>query len=223
MNFKKHGKKSILISSILAITLCLAIVIGGTVALFSSKQEIGGVATSGTVKVAARLDNLKTYSGVMTSATAWDYEEQQNGAFSCGGSAALTGGQISITNMAPMDKVETTLTITNTSSINSKVQVSIMGTEVEDKKLFDSLSIGFRITTGPNDFYGNFANNNGVAAYSNWIALPANTNPTCTITIIIEMDDVAEQQGGQLNLKIGVTAVQSNAYTQDNQPWTPNA
>ena len=66
---KKRTKISLVLSSAAAILLAGSIMAGGTYALFTSESKTNIAVSSGTVKINASIEELKTYSGEANSLT----------------------------------------------------------------------------------------------------------------------------------------------------------
>jgi len=111
-------KKKTLLSSILAIVLCLSLMTGASFALFTSEASVNVAVTSGKVSVLASVDekSVKTYS--------FDVE-QASGVFENGGTATLNNdGDLELKNMTPGDKAELTVDVVNESNVAIKYRVS---------------------------------------------------------------------------------------------------
>lgn len=106
-------KKSIILSSIMIIVLCLSLITGATFALFTSEAKNTITVQSGKVEVVSVLSDLKTYSFA---------EEQENGLFENGGTAVLDAekGTVVLTNVTPGDKATFKLVVTNNSNVAIK-------------------------------------------------------------------------------------------------------
>lgn len=105
---KNNTKTKTIVTIALSLVLCLALAIGGTMAIFSAKDEVTGITTAGTVSVTATKGGIVTSSGKMTSANTYDSEKTAvNGIFTCGGTAKWNdNGILEITNMAPWIKLQ---------------------------------------------------------------------------------------------------------------------
>ena len=106
-------KKKVL-SAVLTIALCLAIIAGSTYALFTSEDNINIAVSSGVVDVEAFiLDDIVTYS--------LGQEQEIAGTFANGGTAkfSVTDEEkvLTLDKMTPGDRVEFTIEITNNSNV----------------------------------------------------------------------------------------------------------
>ncbi len=101
-------KKRIILSAVLTMLLCFCLIGGATFALFTSSSEVNIAVTSGKVKVDAQIDGLVLYS----------MDELQEGKFENGGTAVYENGTLTLRNVAPGDKVEFDIIVTNTSNID---------------------------------------------------------------------------------------------------------
>ena len=88
-------KKKVLAISILTIVLCMSLIAGAVMALFTSESKVNIAVSSGTVDVQATIVSTTTYS--MGEATA------QNGTFENGGTARVDGISIVLDRMTPGD------------------------------------------------------------------------------------------------------------------------
>ena len=116
-------KKTILLTSVMTIVLCVCLIAGSTFALFTSEAEMNIAITSGNVELTASIDAVDLYSvrPVQAGETAevidenqagYVYEAQQNGTFANGGTAALANGnELTLSRITPGDKVVSDVTI----------------------------------------------------------------------------------------------------------------
>ena len=116
-------KKKTLLSSILTIALCLSLIAGSTLALFTDESKVSFAVTSGKVDVFASIDesSLKTYS--------FD-TEQPAGKFENNGTAVIKDGVLNLNLMTPGDKAQVTINVDNNSNVNVQYRV-VMKTEGE--------------------------------------------------------------------------------------------
>lgn len=192
---KKMSKlgKSVLLSS-LAILAFGGIAAGTTYALFTDKQETNVTVTAGKVSLKATLSDPELYSpkeidkdGTIIDAT----NAASKTAFASKGTVSVEGNDVSLTNVAPGDKVTFKLSLKNESTIDTKFSVS---TEVEDG-FADYIKTSFE---GCDDGY--------------WYSLATGTQPDeMTFTIEIPTTVTQEQFNGTAKVKLVVNAVQANA------------
>lgn len=112
---KRNMKKKAIISAVLSAALLAAGALGGTIAYFSTKNEIDVNITSAKVSVTATVSDLKTFSMG---------EEQEELAFANGGGAGLSGQTITLDRMSPGDKVTFNVTVKNQSNIKVKYRIA---------------------------------------------------------------------------------------------------
>ena len=106
---KSNLKRNVVIS-VLTICLLLLLLTGSTYALFTDSASANIVVGSAKVDVEVEIADVKTYSLDVL---------QASGKFELGGTATLdsTTGELALDKIAPGDKVEFTLDITNDSNI----------------------------------------------------------------------------------------------------------
>ena len=129
----KTNKRNILISSILAIMLCVSLIAGATFALFTSESKVNIAVTSGKVDVVATVENLTTYSGTdLTGDVTADAEKivatATNGEFTNGGTAVFSsagGNVITLSNVTPGDKVTFDVKIVNNSNVAVMYRIAV--------------------------------------------------------------------------------------------------
>ena len=184
------NRKTIL-SSLLTIVLCLGLIAGTTYALFTSEDKIDISVTSAKVSLEASVSNLATSSmGVA----------QENNVFENGGGATFAGETLTISLMAPGDKVTFNITGTNTSNVTTQYRYIVKC--AEGTELIRALTI----TIGDKTF-------NDFASYTSaWATLAAET-AFAPIPVVIEMpENVGNRfQGLETKIQILVEAVQGNA------------
>ena len=130
-------KKKILLSSMVTIVLCLCLIAGSTFALFTSESEMNIAITSGNVELTASINAVDLYSvrPVQAGETAevtdenqagYVYEQQQNGTFANGGTAALANGnELTLSRITPGDKVVLNIASLNTSDVTIKARYTV--------------------------------------------------------------------------------------------------
>ena len=150
-------KKKVLIVSVLTIVLCASLIIGATLALFSSRSDVNIAVSSGKVEISAAIDEkVSLYSptaisndGTVTDAT----NAATDTNFKTGGTAAVQNGQLAITNIAPGDKVTFKIDITNSSNVNYQQRLTFSLAEGSET-LYNQLLIGVGTTEGEYTYYG---------------------------------------------------------------------
>lgn len=204
---KKTSKKSIIVSAVLAIVLCVSLAVGATFALFTSESPVNIAVTSGKVKIEATISDLQAYSPTSIASNG-EIKVDTNAAtgttFANGGYTSLSGNEITLTNMTPGDKVTFTITIKNFSNVNAKYRTTIQ------KGNDDGLYAGLKFNIGGlyvesstlwTDLAAVTDTENGevVAEYTCTVELPANAGNT--------------YQGKSCSIAYNVEAVQGNAET----------
>lgn len=220
-----QNKKKIVFTTVLTIVLCFALVIGGTVAIFSSKAGMTTVTTAGQVKITAAQKNFQTYSGEW-SASENAYVDKATGSvgssvgtFSQGGTASWADSTLTITNMVPMDKVTFDIDVNNSSNVSIKYQ---LGFSVEGAELVKGLSISISIGENVNDII--VLGDGETSAFGKWYTLDYNGSvaqirETITVTIEMPHDAGNEYQNKKATINFVVTAVQGNTHVVDNTPF----
>ena len=135
-------KKKALLSSILVIALCFSVIVGSTLALFTTQDELNIAVTSAQVKLTANIrgNTLQTWSDPFKNNPYYSSEytvrngvEISNGVyyspFDNGGDAKVTDlgtagvAQVVITKMTPGDVVKFTVDVENQSNVNVQYRV----------------------------------------------------------------------------------------------------
>lgn len=131
------NKKKILFSSIMTIAICFCLITGSTFALFTSESDMNIAITSGNVELTASISAVDLYSirALRDGETAETYDEynhgyvfeqQQNGTFANGGTAALANGnELTLSRVTPGDKVRLTVATANTSDVIIKARYTV--------------------------------------------------------------------------------------------------
>lgn len=130
------NKKKILFSSIMTIAICFCLITGSTFALFTSESDLNIAITSGNVKLTASisaydlwsiraLNNGETADTYDENNHGYKFQEQQNGTFANGGTAALDGNKLTLSRVTPGDKVRLTISGDNESDVITKVRYTV--------------------------------------------------------------------------------------------------
>ncbi len=185
-------KKRSLLSSIVAILLCLCMIAGSTFALFTSESKVNIAVTSGKVELLAEIADMTLYSmGV----------EQPADQFENGGTATVADNRLTLDRMTPGDKVALTLRLQNNSNVAIRYRSEIAA--VKDTGLLSGLSVSF----GGAPFASG-------SLRSDWAYLDAGEQPEPgTVSLTIELPEAAGNvyQDKAVTLAITVHAVQANA------------
>ena len=136
------GKAKLVLSSVATMALFGAIAAGGTYALFSSASETNIAVTAGKVDLKAVIGDLDLYSPALINLDGTIQDDANIAtatAFGNGGTAVLSGRELTLTNITPGDKLTTEIDVANASNILSKSRFTLKATEGED--LFHELDI----------------------------------------------------------------------------------
>lgn len=190
----KTMKKSVVLSSVLSIVLCVSLIVGATFALFTSESKVNVAVTSGKVDVVATVDE-----GSLTHTSVF-------GQIAAGTYASLTGDNRVDLKIIPGDEVSFDILIHNNSDI--AVQYRTVIEKVTDDGLWDGLEVKF----------------NGVkyegrnAVKSKWAPMAINSGDiTVTVTISLPTDAGDAYQNKGCTLAYTVEAVQGNATVFDEE------
>ena len=205
-------KKKVLFTSILTIVLCLSLISGATLALFTNKSEVNIAVTSARVKMLASIENFTLYSVeaktggsiVDERGGTYEYVERADDKFFNGGSATLNGSTITLDKVTPGDKIAFGLKGTNESNVTIKYRYIIeCAGDVELMK--------------------------GLIVYVNGVAYPALKSYTSAWTTL-EVDGIVsdveiavelpvkagnEYQEKTTSINVSIEAVQGNAIAED--------
>lgn len=213
-------KKKVLLSSILTIALCLSLIAGSTYALFTSTKEFNVAITSGTVDLTAGIDIDQIWSVEPTDGGSivdekggtYEYVPYRNN-FANGGTAVISGAEVTLTNVTPGDKVDLIVSGTNNSNVTIQYRYVIECTE--GLELMHGLKV-----------YVNGATE-GVSALkyytSGWMEFTVPVDDAAkafALPVTIELPVTAgnEYQNKTTKIKFTVEAVQGNAATVGTQP-----
>ncbi len=201
-------KRSVVVSAILAVVLCVSLIAGATYALFTSESSVNVAVTSGKVSVVAGINqsSIELYSptemdfdGTITNAD----NAANNGHFANNGTVTVDGETIAVSGMTPGDKVSFDIVVENKSTVSVKYR-TIISTVDSDGMLANGLKITINGTTYT-----------GSTNVSVWTSLEANSSPA-KVSVVIELPTTATTcQGKTLSLTYAVSAVQGNVVTED--------
>lgn len=193
---KKTMKRNVVLSSILAIVLCVSLIAGGTFALFTSESKVNIAVTSGKVKVEANIDETSVY----TKEYRQDYALGDDHMYEA---EALFGEDgLTVKKMVPGDGIKFNIVVKNLSNVTVKYR-TIIG--CEDDGLLEGLNVSIDGETY-----------NGATKISNYESLSVGSEDK-TVSVEIELPETAEDvyQDKTLNLTYKVEAVQGNADVSD--------
>ncbi len=199
--------KKVILSGILSLILCVSIITGGTLAIFTSESQTNIAINSGKVELVATLSDLTLYSPTTVTADG-KIGDATNAAvgtsFGLGGTASITDSSIVLTNMMPGDKVEFNVNFKNNSNVDVSYRTAISA--INDTGLF----AGLKVTVDGKDFAG--------SDVTNWAKLPANTQPTpAQLHFVVELPVGAGNtyMDTAVELAVAVYAVQGNTELTD--------
>lgn len=203
----KTAKRSVVVSAVLAIALCVSLIAGATFALFTSESEVNVSVSSGKVNVVANIDeqSIELYSpktitdeGIISDGTNIATETR----FANGGTVAIDGGEITVSGMTPGDKVSFTIKVKNNSNVSVKYRTIVSAT---DSGLFQGLAVTI---DGQN-----YAGNTRVSA---WTELAVGSD-LADVQVVIELPSIADNryQDKSMTLTYAVNAVQGNIETEN--------
>lgn len=186
-------KKNALISSILTIALCVSLIAGSTFALFTSEDAINVAVNAAKVNVVAEVGNFETYSMDVL---------QPAGKFENGGTAEYDEktGIFTLTNIAPGDRVEFPINITNNSNINIQYRVKW----AVDGELMNALVAtvdGVALTTA-------------TSSWAPWTT-QEDKNKTLELSVELPIDTADDYQEKTAEVAFVVEAVQGNAIVEE--------
>ncbi len=180
-------KKKTLLTSLLTIAMCLALIAGSTYALFTSEDKVDISVSSGKVNVTATVTNLVTYSmGEVT---------EVEGKFANGGTALFTTSDVKLLKLdrvTPGDKVTFTIELTNASTVDIQYRLTW--------NITGALSEALEINATDLD-------------WTKWTTAEATTK---TIDVTVELPAEFETQGlADAAISFKVEAVQANAIVEE--------
>lgn len=201
----KSAKRSIIISAVLAIIMCVSLFAGATLAIFTSDSKVNIAVTAGTVEVVATLDEPVLSHKEADSSAEGGYKEV-TGTFYAGTATLDENNQmLTVSNMVSMDKISFNIAIQNNSTVAVKYRTVIMCEE--DNGLFEALTVSI----GDNSF-------DGRTAITNYQELAVGADvASVPVTIEIGADKGAngEYNAKSCTVSYKVEAVQGNAATED--------
>ena len=217
-------KKKVLISSILTLAVCLAIIAGSTFALFTSTVTVNVAVTAANVNVVAAIQpTVKTWSLTETEANA-----RTDGSFVNGGSAVIdstsNSTKLVISRMPPGDVAKFTIKVTN----NSDVAVQYRVRAISEKGANATVDLTEALTITANVNGVDYAVS-GTENVTPWIAAPLNNGAAGNITDMVitvnfpngtpEHDNAYKQAGADITFV--VEAVQGNGVDSNGNLITP--
>lgn len=128
-------KKKVLAMSLLTIIMCLSLIIGATLALFTSKSNVDIAVTSGNVEVVATVDASEAQSKQLNE----EYAKGLDHTFAKG--VSINGGTVTLKDFVPGDGVKFDIKIQNESSVPVKYRTIVTNNGSEE--LFNALDVTF--------------------------------------------------------------------------------
>ncbi len=189
---KKLLKSKTFLGAVTSIALCVSLIAGATVAIFTSEADVNVTVTSAKVGVTATAGNLKLYSADnidLTTLTGTEKDRTEEGTFINGGTALLTGNSLKLDRLSAGDKVTFNIEVANESNVTIKYRTRLV---VKDSGLFEALEVSLGGKTGGYESDWTVMSDAGTIDTMNCsIALPiaANndyTDKSCEIKFIVE-------------------------------------
>ena len=189
-------KKKALLSSIFVILLCISVIAGSTLALFTDVAGVNIAVTSGKVDIAATYDTTSMKGWSLNGIAADTYKEIDpvSGVvtFENGGTAQFNteGTGITIDKMTPGDKIEFNLNVANTSDIKIQYRVRMYTEQLGTKDLAPAL-----VTTVKVDDNNTIVLDKTTATpTSEWITVNANgqLGKNGVITVSVEFPNTSD-------------------------------
>ena len=181
-------KTKILATSFFLVAICFVLIIGATLALFTSKSNVNIAATSGKVEVVATIDE----DSVQTKQLGKEYQNGLNGTYMKAISLDAETGTVTLDKFVPGDGVKFNINIKNNSDVTVKYRTKVTNEGGED--LFNALDVTFD------------------GGQTKWATLKAGGSNK-TVNVAIELSEDAENiaQDQTMKLMFTVEAVQGNA------------
>ena len=199
MKKMKNFKRSVILSAILCMCMCLSLLAGATFALFTSEAKVNIAITSGKVDVQATISEMKL-SHMEWNSTNGTYEEVEGSLFA-GSNANLDEENqvLTISQMVPMDKISLNINIKNNSNINAMYRLVVSSLEN------DGLFSGLVIKINGNEYLG-------AKLITEYEQLEVNsTDKNILVTIELPQDAGNEYQDKSCKISYAVEAIQANA------------
>ena len=201
---KSNLKRNVVIS-VLTICLLLLLLTGSTYALFTDSASANIVVGSAKVDVEVEIaDDFKTYSLEVL---------QASGKFELGGTATLdsTTGELALDKIAPGDKVEFTLDITNDSNITILERVRFAKSATNP--LLTNLKVTIAGVEYKFDANGEFVTADGSEV--KWEKITVGAQKDVVVTVELPKTAGNDCQEQSVTLQIIVEAYQGNATGSD--------
>ena len=184
-------KKKTLLTSLLTIVMCLALIAGSTYALFTSEDEINIAVTSGKIEVIATINNNSIATTSLGVA-------QTPGEFANGGTATLEGDKLTLAKLTPGDSVSFTITVENKSTVAMNYRF-VWSVEGDLAQYLKATVDGAALV-------------NNATPYTAWTG-----ENTKTLTVVVTLPDTVGNEARDLDADISFTveAIQGNVTVVD--------
>ena len=128
---KKTIKRNVVVSSILAIMLCVSLIAGSTFALFTSESKVNIAVTSGKVSVVANIDETSVQTKQLYDT---EYEDGKDNMYE--GVATFNAEGLTLEKFVPGDGIKFNIVVKNESTVSVYVALGHNFAEVEAKEAF---------------------------------------------------------------------------------------
>ena len=201
---KSNLKRNVVIS-VLTICLLLLLLTGSTYALFTDSASANIVVGSAKVDVEVEIADVKTYSLDVL---------QASGKFELGGTATLdsTTGELALDKIAPGDKVEFTLDITNDSNITILERVRFAKSATVNP-LLTNLKVTIAGVEYKFDANGEFVTADGSEV--KWEKITVGAQKDVVVTVELPKAAGNDCQEQSVKLQLILEAYQGNATADD--------
>ncbi len=186
-------KKKLLLTSILSIIMCASLIVGATMALFTSESKVNIAVSSGKVEVLATIDEASVATKELGDT---DYTQGTGNTFAGDVDVNAASGTVTINKLVPGDGVKFDINIVNNSNTSVKYRTRAI---VEN---------GFDLYSAMDITY------NGVQPV--WTLLdPAENIATVEVELVLPEDAGNAYQDKAAEFKFIVEAIQGNGETVD--------
>lgn len=189
-------KKKTLLTSLLTIVMCLALIAGSTYALFTSEDKINIAVTSGKIEVIATINNNSIATTSLGVA-------QTPGEFANGGTAVFATNEegekvLTLDKMTPGDSVSFTITVENKSTVAMNYRF-VWSVEGDLAQYLKATVDGAALV-------------NNATPYTAWTG-----ENTKTLTVVVTLPDTVGKEARDLDADISFTveAIQGNVTVVD--------
>ena len=188
MYASQKARKLGIVSSIVAIVVCIVLITGSTFSLFTGSTDSDITISAGQITLNADIENLALSSlGVNMAGTT----------FANGGSAALNDAKLDLTNVTPGDRVEFDIVVYNTSSVSISYAITW--------KIEGALKDYLKVTVD------NAAFENGTSDWNEWLVENKATDVVRKVAIELPKGTNNDAMGLSASIAFDLAAVQYNA------------